>query len=68
MFIGLPGCAPSTRKTQEPGLPAVAHWLFRVNEVFAFWFAYILMRLLGASFEKPIYVLAPASISSLSGA
>lgn len=31
-------------------LPAMAYWLFKVNEVVAFWFAYILTRPLGASF------------------
>lgn len=31
-------------------LPALAYWLFGLNEVFAFWFAYIITRPLGASF------------------
>jgi uncharacterized membrane-anchored protein len=31
-------------------LPAVGYWLFRLNEVFVFWFAYIMTRPLGASF------------------
>lgn len=31
-------------------LPALAYWLFRINAIFAFWFAYILTRPLGASF------------------
>jgi uncharacterized membrane-anchored protein len=31
-------------------LPALAYWLFGLNEVVAFWFAYILTRPLGASF------------------
>lgn len=31
-------------------LPALGYWLFRLNAVFAFWFAYILTRPLGASF------------------
>lgn len=31
-------------------LPAVGYWLFRLNEIFAFWFAYIVTRPLGASF------------------
>ncbi len=30
-------------------IPAVAHWRFRMNEVLAFWFAYVLTRPLGAS-------------------
>jgi uncharacterized membrane-anchored protein len=31
-------------------LPALAYWLFGLNEIFAFWLAYILTRPLGASF------------------
>jgi uncharacterized membrane-anchored protein len=31
-------------------VPAVGHWKFGMNEVLAFWFAYILTRPLGASF------------------
>lgn len=31
-------------------LPALGYWLFDLNEVFAFWFAYIVTRPLGASF------------------
>ena len=31
-------------------LPAVGYWLFGLNGVFAFWFAYIMTRPLGASF------------------
>jgi uncharacterized membrane-anchored protein len=31
-------------------IPAIARWRFGVNPVFAFWFAYILTRPLGASF------------------
>jgi uncharacterized membrane-anchored protein len=31
-------------------IPAVAYWKFGMNEVFAFWFAYIITRPLGASF------------------
>lgn len=31
-------------------LPAVGYWLFGLNEIFAFWFAYIVTRPLGASF------------------
>jgi len=41
-------------------LPAVAHWRFGLNAVFAFWFAYIVTRPLGASFAdwmgKPHHV------------
>jgi uncharacterized membrane-anchored protein len=31
-------------------VPALGYWLFRLNTIFAFWFAYILTRPLGASF------------------
>jgi uncharacterized membrane-anchored protein len=31
-------------------VPAVAYWLFDANEIFTFWFAYIVTRPLGASF------------------
>lgn len=31
-------------------LPALGYWLFGLNEIFAFWFAYIVTRPLGASF------------------
>lgn len=31
-------------------IPAIAYWLFGLNEIFAFWFAYIITRPLGASF------------------
>jgi uncharacterized membrane-anchored protein len=31
-------------------IPAVAYWLFGLNEIFAFWLAYILTRPVGASF------------------
>ena len=31
-------------------LPALGYWLFGLNEIFAFWFAYIMTRPLGASF------------------
>jgi uncharacterized membrane-anchored protein len=31
-------------------LPALGYWLFELNEIFAFWFAYIVTRPLGASF------------------
>lgn len=31
-------------------IPALTYWLFNLNEVFAFWFAYIITRPLGASF------------------
>jgi uncharacterized membrane-anchored protein len=31
-------------------LPALAYWLFGLNEIVAFWFAYIVTRPLGASF------------------
>lgn len=31
-------------------IPALGYWLFDLNEIFAFWFAYIVTRPLGASF------------------
>ena len=31
-------------------IPAVGYWMFGMNEIFAFWFAYIVTRPLGASF------------------
>ena len=31
-------------------IPALAYWLFGLNEIFAYWFAYIITRPLGASF------------------
>jgi uncharacterized membrane-anchored protein len=31
-------------------IPALAYWLFALNEIFTFWFAYIVTRPLGASF------------------
>lgn len=31
-------------------LPALGYWIFRLNAIFAFWFAYIFTRPLGASF------------------
>ena len=31
-------------------VPAIAYWLFNLNAIFAFWFAYIMTRPLGASF------------------
>ena len=31
-------------------LPALGYWLFRVNAILAFWFAYVMTRPLGASF------------------
>ncbi|MFZ2803770.1 MAG: hypothetical protein WA001_00960 [Patescibacteria group bacterium] len=31
-------------------IPAIAFWKFRLNAIFAFWFAYIITRPLGASF------------------
>ena len=40
-------------------LPGLAYWLFRINAIFAFWFAYVMTRPLGASFAdyfgKPIF-------------
>ncbi|WML46704.1 hypothetical protein RCG23_13725 [Neobacillus sp. PS3-34] len=32
-------------------IPALGYWLFGLNEIFAFWFAYIMTRPVGASFS-----------------
>lgn len=37
-------------------LPGIAYKLFRLNEIFAFWFAYIMTRPLGASFADWVSV------------
>jgi uncharacterized membrane-anchored protein len=44
-------------------IPAVGHWQFGLNEVLAFWFAYILTRPLGASFAD--WMAVPASRGGL---
>ncbi|HMD88203.1 MAG TPA: hypothetical protein VKF38_03485 [Anaerolineaceae bacterium] len=44
-------------------LPALGYWGFHLNEVFAFWFAYILTRPLGASFAD--WIGKPKSLSGL---
>ena len=44
-------------------IPAVGHWRFHLNAVFAFWFAYIVTRPLGASFAD--WVAVPASRGGL---
>ena len=44
-------------------VPAIAYWLFGINEIFAFWFAYIMTRPLGASFADWIGV--PRSLGGL---
>ena len=44
-------------------LPALAYWRFGLNEVFAFWLAYILTRPLGASFAD--WIGRPRSLSGL---
>ena len=40
-------------------LPGLGYWLFRINAIFAFWFAYVMTRPLGASFAdyfgKPFF-------------
>jgi uncharacterized membrane-anchored protein len=43
------------------GIPAVAWWQFRMNAIFAFWFAYVITRPLGASIAD--YISKPHSIS-----
>ncbi|MCM2534191.1 hypothetical protein NDK43_19765 [Neobacillus pocheonensis] len=37
-------------------IPALGYWFFGVNEIFAFWFAYIMTRPVGASFSDWISV------------
>ncbi|GMA51763.1 membrane protein [Alicyclobacillus contaminans] len=37
-------------------IPAVGYWLFRLHGIFAFWFAYIMTRPVGASFSDWISV------------
>ena len=44
-------------------LPALGYWLMGINEIFAFWFAYIMTRPLGATFADWIGV--PASRGGL---
>ncbi|MEP6563291.1 MAG: hypothetical protein ABJD68_19710, partial [Nakamurella sp.] len=44
-------------------IPAVGHWRFHLNAVFAFWFAYVLTRPLGASFAD--WIAVPASRGGL---
>lgn len=44
-------------------LPALGYWLFHLNEIFAFWLAYILTRPLGATFAD--WVGKPKSVSGL---
>lgn len=44
-------------------VPAVGYWLFGLNEVFAFWFAYVITRPLGASFAD--WLGMPRSLEGL---
>ena len=44
-------------------LPALGYWLFRLNAIFAFWFAYVLTRPFGASFAD--WLGKPPSFSGL---
>jgi uncharacterized membrane-anchored protein len=44
-------------------VPAIAWWRFRMNAVFAFWFAYVTTRPLGASFAD--YLSKPHAISGV---
>jgi uncharacterized membrane-anchored protein len=37
-------------------IPALFYWLFGLNKIFAFWFAYIMTRPVGASFSDWISV------------
>ncbi|HZC07420.1 MAG TPA: hypothetical protein VE338_17430 [Ktedonobacterales bacterium] len=45
------------------GLPALGYWLFKLNPIFAFWFAYIMTRPLGASFAD--WFGKPRNVSGL---
>lgn len=44
-------------------LPALGYWLFKLNPIFAFWFAYIMTRPLGASFAD--WFGKPRSVSGM---
>jgi len=44
-------------------IPAIGWWRFRLNAVFAFWFAYVITRPIGASLAD--YVSKPHNISGL---
>ena len=44
-------------------LPALGYWLFRLNAIFAFWFAYVMTRPFGASFAD--WFGKPQSFSGL---
>lgn len=39
-------------------IPAIAYWKFGMNEIFDFWFAYIITRPLGASFAD--WLISPS--------
>ena len=44
-------------------IPAFAWWRLGLNEVFAFWFAYVVTRPLGASFAD--YISKPHELSGI---
>jgi len=44
-------------------VPALGYWLFRLNGIFAFWFAYIMTRPVGASFSD--WISVPQSLGGL---
>lgn len=44
-------------------IPALCYWLFGLNEIFAFWFAYIMTRPVGASFAD--WISVPHSLGGL---
>lgn len=44
-------------------IPALGYWLFRLNGIFAFWFAYIMTRPVGASFSD--WISVPHSLGGL---
>jgi uncharacterized membrane-anchored protein len=48
--LGLGYLASGVLFTVLFAIPGLAYWLFGLNEIFAFWFAYIMTRPLGASF------------------
>ena len=43
-------------------IPAIGYWRFGLNAIFAFWFAYIMTRPLGASFAD--WIIAPLTRSA----
>ena len=54
--LGLGFLASGIMFTVFIAIPALAYWKLRMNAIFAFWFAYVLTRPLGASFADWIAV------------